>query len=61
MRTAVEISQSREGVDPVCGRKTDSLATPIKLEYDGKINYFCQPSCLQAFIKAPGKYAAAGS
>jgi YHS domain-containing protein len=43
--------------DPVCGATVDSRLDPLKLEYHGKLFYFCSAKCLKSFTGDPGKYA----
>ncbi|MBP1912784.1 YHS domain-containing protein [Thermococcus stetteri] len=42
-------------VDPVCGMEVDEN-TEIKVEYKGKVYYFCSPGCRAEFEANPEKY-----
>ncbi len=42
-------------VDPVCGMGVTEN-TEWKIEYKGKIYYFCSEGCLNEFKKNPEKY-----
>jgi Cu+-exporting ATPase len=43
-------------VDPVCGMRVDPGRAAGKVEYSGRIYYFCNPSCANRFQDNPGKY-----
>ncbi len=47
-------------MDPVCGMEVDEKSAAAKLEYKGKIYYFCAPGCKVAFEKDPEKYVGPG-
>ncbi|RLE62048.1 MAG: YHS domain-containing protein [Thermoprotei archaeon] len=42
--------------DPVCGMEVDEKTTEYRLEYKGKVYYFCCKSCLEEFRENPSKY-----
>ncbi|MCD6575272.1 YHS domain-containing protein [Candidatus Aerophobetes bacterium] len=42
--------------DLVCGMEVDEEKAPAKLEYKGKMYYFCAPVCKEPFEKEPEKY-----
>jgi YHS domain-containing protein len=42
--------------DPVCGMDVNEAETELKSEYQGKIYYFCNVSCKEAFDKNPEQY-----
>ncbi|AIF70154.1 hypothetical protein PAP_08870 [Palaeococcus pacificus DY20341] len=42
-------------IDPVCGMEV-SEETELKLEYNGKVYYFCSPHCKAQFESNPEKY-----
>ncbi len=42
--------------DPICGMEVDEEATDLKVEYKGKIYYFCAPGCKAQFEEDPEKY-----
>lgn len=44
--------------DPVCGMEIDPKHAAAKMEYQGKIYYFCSPGCKAAFEKEPANYVA---
>jgi YHS domain-containing protein len=46
-------------IDPVCGMEVDEKHA-LTSEYDGKIYYFCSPSCKAAFEENPQKYLSEG-
>jgi YHS domain-containing protein len=43
-------------VDPVCGMEVDEKTTRHKIEYEGKIYYFCCEHCMKAFQSDPKRY-----
>ncbi|ASJ12668.1 YHS domain-containing protein [Thermococcus thioreducens] len=43
-------------IDPVCGMEV-SEDTGLKVEYGGKVYYFCSPGCKAEFEANPKKYA----
>ncbi|HKU72016.1 MAG TPA: YHS domain-containing protein, partial [Burkholderiales bacterium] len=43
-------------IDPVCGMKVDPATATDKLDYHGKIYYFCCDGCLELFRKDPERY-----
>jgi Cu+-exporting ATPase len=43
--------------DPVCGMNVEAGKAAAKVEYLGKIYYFCAPGCAKRFQQAPEKYA----
>ncbi|HME19615.1 MAG TPA: YHS domain-containing protein [Nitrososphaerales archaeon] len=43
--------------DPVCGTAVDARLDPLKLEYHGKLFYFCSAKCMESFTSDPAKYA----
>ncbi|QOJ78605.1 cadmium-translocating P-type ATPase [Infirmifilum lucidum] len=47
-------------IDPVCGMKVDEEKAEHKLEYKGRVYYFCSKHCLEEFSKNPEKYTSAG-
>ena len=42
-------------IDPVCGMEVGE-ETEFKVEYDGKVYYFCSPHCKAQFEANPEKY-----
>ncbi|KUH34533.1 hypothetical protein APY94_01565 [Thermococcus celericrescens] len=42
-------------IDPVCGMEVDEN-TGLKVEYGGKVCYFCSPGCKAEFEANPEKY-----
>src|SRR6266436_3786306 len=42
--------------DPVCGMNVEAGKAPAKVEYLGKIYYFCASGCAKRFQQAPEKY-----
>ncbi|NJE76153.1 YHS domain-containing protein [Thermococcus sp. ES12] len=42
-------------IDPVCGMEV-SEDTGLKVEYGGKVYYFCSPHCEAQFEANPEKY-----
>jgi Cu+-exporting ATPase len=42
--------------DPVCGMDVDEKSAPAKMEYQGKVYYFCAVRCKEKFKKSPEKY-----
>jgi P-type Cu+ transporter len=42
--------------DPVCGMQFLTAQAAGKLEHEGQMYYFCNPSCLQKFCSDPAKY-----
>ena len=43
--------------DPVCGAMVDTRLDPLKLEYHGRLFYFCSAKCMQAFTGNPSNYS----
>lgn len=43
-------------IDPVCGMEV-SEDTEFKVEYAGKVYYFCSPGCKAEFEANPERYA----
>jgi YHS domain-containing protein/positive regulator of sigma E activity len=48
-------------VDPVCGMQVDPARAAGKIDYEGKTYFFCNASCLEAFIREPSRYLVAES
>ncbi|WP_297071002.1 YHS domain-containing protein [Thermococcus sp.] len=42
-------------IDPVCGMEVDEN-TRFKVEYSGKVYYFCSPGCKAEFEADPERY-----
>ncbi|MCX6112654.1 MAG: YHS domain-containing protein [Proteobacteria bacterium] len=42
--------------DPVCGMEIKTEEAEAKLDYNGKIYYFCEMGCKAKFEKDPEKY-----
>ncbi|MCS7135942.1 MAG: YHS domain-containing protein [Nitrososphaerota archaeon] len=42
--------------DPVCGMNIDPNAAFSKIEYEGRVVYFCSKTCEEEFKKNPKKY-----
>ncbi|WP_297092384.1 YHS domain-containing protein [Thermococcus sp.] len=42
-------------IDPVCGMEVDEN-TGLRVEYGGKVYYFCSPGCKAEFEANPEKY-----
>ena len=47
-------------IDPVCGMEVDEN-TGLRVEYGGKVYYFCSPGCKAEFEANPERYAGMGS
>lgn len=45
-----------DGIDPVCMMTVDPATAAWKSEFNGKMYYFCAPSCKQSFDKDPAAY-----
>ncbi len=45
-----------ERLDPVCLMDVDPATARYKLEYEGRMIYFCAPSCKKAFERDPAAY-----
>lgn len=43
-------------VDPVCRMKLSEEKAVEKVEYKGKVYYFCGRGCMERFEKDPEKY-----
>ena len=43
-------------MDPVCGMEVDPVRAAGKIGYEGKTYFFCNSSCLEAFIREPSRY-----
>ncbi len=43
--------------DPVCGMEISEEAAFATQDFEGRSYYFCSPSCLDRFEKAPRAYA----
>jgi len=48
-------------IDPVCGMRVDEKKAEFKLEYKGKVYYFCSKHCLEEFSRNPEKYVKGGA
>jgi len=48
-------------IDPVCGMRVDESKAEFKLEYKGKVYYFCSKHCLEEFSRNPEKYVKGGA
>jgi len=46
----------RMEVDPVCGMEVDPDSAAAQSEHEGKLFYFCSPTCKQKFEKEPDLY-----
>ena len=46
-------------IDPVCGMEVGE-ETEFKVEYGGKVYYFCSPHCKAQFEANPEKYVKEG-
>ncbi len=46
-------------IDPVCGMEVDEN-TGFRVEYGGKVYYFCSPGCKAEFEANPERYAGMG-
>ncbi|MEM3580557.1 MAG: copper-translocating P-type ATPase [Candidatus Bathyarchaeia archaeon] len=51
------MAKKRLVTDPVCGMKIDPDTAYSKIEYDGRVIYFCSRICEEEFKKNPKKYA----
>lgn len=47
---------SQGTVDPVCGMGVDPAKAAGKIDYQGRTYFFCNPGCLEAFIREPQRY-----
>jgi len=45
-------------IDPVCGMEVEPESAYSKVEYEGRIIYFCSSNCEKKFKENPGKYSA---
>lgn len=45
-----------EQIDPVCGMTVDPTSAAGSYQHDGKIYYFCNPSCLERFKAEPTNF-----
>ena len=61
IRTGLEIPSSLRVMDPVCMMAVDPAMATGRMSYSGKTYYFCSNSCLEAFMKNPGKFAESGT
>lgn len=43
-------------IDPVCKMTVDEKTARLKIEFKGKMYYFCAPGCKKAFEDNPTKY-----
>lgn len=43
-------------IDPVCGMDVEEYEGAIKMEYKGKVYYFCSKACFLSFRKDPEKF-----
>jgi P-type Cu+ transporter len=50
---AETLSQRVEQIDPVCGMTVEPSEAAGSAEYQGRMYYFCHPSCLERFRAAP--------
>ncbi|MCU0596884.1 MAG: SoxR reducing system RseC family protein [Desulfobacterota bacterium] len=50
---------SQGTIDPVCGMEVDPARAAVKIDYEGKTYFFCNPGCLEAFIREPSRYLVA--
>jgi YHS domain-containing protein len=50
------VEKNRLVTDPVCGMKLDPETAYSKVEYEGRLIYFCSKACEEAFKKNPKKY-----
>ncbi|WP_048152363.1 YHS domain-containing protein [Palaeococcus ferrophilus] len=46
-------------IDPVCGMEVDE-GTGFRVEYKGRVYYFCSPGCKAEFEANPEKYVSVG-
>lgn len=46
-------------IDPVCGMEVDPARAAVKIDYEGKLYFFCNAGCLEAFIREPSRYLVA--
>jgi YHS domain-containing protein len=46
-----------ERLDPVCLMDVDPATARWSSEYDGRMYYFCAPSCKKTFDREPAAYA----
>jgi YHS domain-containing protein/positive regulator of sigma E activity len=46
-------------IDPVCGMEVDPAKAAGKIDYEGKTYFFCNASCLEAFLREPLRYLVA--
>ena len=44
-------------VDPVCRMTIREDTATEKVEYEGRVYYFCAPGCRQRFEKEPERYS----
>ncbi|MEM1584450.1 MAG: copper-translocating P-type ATPase [Nitrososphaerota archaeon] len=52
----IEMEKKRLVTDPVCGMKIDPDTAYSKVEYGGRVIYFCSRTCEEEFKKKPKKY-----
>lgn len=43
--------------DPVCGLSIDERQARATSEHEGRVYYFCSPSCQQIFAQDPERHA----
>ena len=56
----IAVKSAAQGtLDPVCGMKVDPAKAAAKIDYEGKIYFFCNAGCLEAFIQEPSRYLGA--
>lgn len=49
-------NDEKDARDPVCGMEVDEKTAKYKIEFNGKIYYFCSSMCQSEFKKNPKKY-----
>jgi Cu+-exporting ATPase len=49
---------SNEAKDPICGMTVEKSKAKHKLEFQGKMFYFCCAGCKQKFEQSPERYLA---
>ncbi len=52
----LNLTDTKEHIDPVCGMTVEESPTAITSQYKGTDYYFCSRGCKVAFDKDPEKY-----
>jgi len=52
------VEEKQVTIDPVCGMEVEPKSAYSKVEYEGRIIYFCSTACEEKFKKNPSKFSA---